>query len=112
MFKNVDTGDVIEKEFNTAAINPPSKPHQWLVEAGLTDSNGMVDVNKYTLQHRKFENIFAWGDCVGFETTRTQIAAQAQNPIVKNNILRFIHGQEPNAVYDGYSFLPMWLGQS
>jgi hypothetical protein len=27
VFKNVDTGAVIEKDFNAACINPPSKPH-------------------------------------------------------------------------------------
>lgn len=112
VFKNVDTGKIIEKPFETACINPPSKPHQYLIDAGLTDSRGGVDVNKYTLQHNKFENVFAFGDCVGFETTRTQSAAMAQNPIVKNNVLNFIHGKECNAIYDGFTFMPLMLGHS
>jgi sulfide:quinone oxidoreductase len=49
VFKNVDTGAVIEKDFNAACINPPSKPHQFLVDAGLTNQSGGIDVNKYTL---------------------------------------------------------------
>jgi hypothetical protein len=44
-FKCVDTGAIIEKDFFSAAINPPSKPYQELVDAGLTTSNGLVDVN-------------------------------------------------------------------
>jgi len=27
VFKSVDTGDIIEKDFNAACINPPSRPH-------------------------------------------------------------------------------------
>lgn len=38
VFRNVDSGEVIEKDFNSACINPPSKTHSFLAEAGLTDS--------------------------------------------------------------------------
>jgi hypothetical protein len=36
----------------------------------------------------------------------------AQCPIVKNNVKAFMEGQECNAVYDGYSFMPLLLGHS
>lgn len=85
-FRNVDTGATIEKPFTQLNINPPSPPHQNLVEAGITDSTGMVDVNPYTLQHSRFDNIFAFGDCIKGETTRTQHAVYAQVPVVKHNL--------------------------
>ena len=75
-FKNVDSGETIEKPFNSASINPPSKPHDFLVKSGLADC-GLIDVNKYTLQHKKYENVFAFGDAIGFDTTRTHVGAQA-----------------------------------
>lgn len=72
----------------------------------------MVDVNPYTLQHGRFENIFAFGDCIKGETTRTQIAAMAQCPVIKNNIHKFMEGKELNGVYDGYSYMPFYLSHS
>lgn len=72
----------------------------------------MIDVNPYTLQHKRFENIFAFGDCVGFDTTRTQVAAQAQVPIIKHNVQQYLHGKDLNAIYDGFSFMPLILGMS
>ena len=72
--RNVDTGETIEKDYTAATVNPTSKPHQWLVDSGVTDSMGMVDVNKYTLQHKKYENIFAFGDCIAGDLTRTMSA--------------------------------------
>ena len=90
--RNVDTGETAEKGYSGATINPPSKPHQWLVDAGVTDSQGMVDVNKYTLQHSKYENIFAFGDCIAGDLTRTMTAVLGQAPVVKNNVLRYIKG--------------------
>ena len=86
-FKNVDSGKTIEKEFNAASINPPSKPHDFILKSGLADANGLIDVNKYTLQHKKYENVFAFGDAISGDTTRTYVGAQAQNPIVKHNLL-------------------------
>ena len=108
--RNVDTGEVVEKDYTGATINPTSKPHQWLVEAGVTDSTGMVDVNKYTLQHTRFENIFAFGDCIAGDLTRTMSAVISQCPVVKNNVLRFIHDKEPNGVWDGFSQQILHLG--
>ena len=109
-FKNVDTGETIEKEFNAASINPPSKPHDMIAKAGLCDGTGMIDVNKYTLQHKKYENVFAFGDAIAGDTTRTMYAAQAQNPIVKHNLLQFLNGRECNAIYDGYTYWPYLNG--
>lgn len=112
VFRNVDSGEIIEKPFFTACINPPSKPQDLIVNSGLGDSLGLVDVNKYTLQHKRYENIFAFGDCIGGELTRTHNAAQAQNPVIKNNVLKYLHGQEVNAIYDGYTFFPLYLAMT
>lgn len=111
-FKNVDSGEVIEKSFFSANINPNSVAHQELVDAGITDASGMVDVNRYTLQHERYENIFAFGDCIKGETTRTQHAAQAQCPVVKHNLKNFLDGKELNGVYDGYTYMPFYLSHS
>ena len=70
-FKNVETGETLEKECYSACINPPSKPQPELVAGGITNEKGLVDVNPYTLQHKRFENIFAFGDCIDANTTRT-----------------------------------------
>jgi hypothetical protein len=50
-FRNVRSGEEIEKSFFTGVFNPQSTPVQELIDAGLTNSDGLVDVNKYTLQH-------------------------------------------------------------
>jgi sulfide:quinone oxidoreductase len=76
VFRNVDSGEIMEKPFFTACINPPSKPHSIIKDSGLGDEHGLVDVNKYTLQHKKYENVFAFGDCIGGDgMTRTHEAA-------------------------------------
>lgn len=112
LMRNEKTGETFEKNFNSLIANPPSKPHQNLIDGGLTDAAGLVDVNPYTLQHKKYANVFAFGDCTNVNTTRTQSAAQMQNPVVKHNVKQFLEGGELNAIYDGYSFLPLYVGSS
>ena len=111
-FRNVDTGETIEKDFWGANINPPSKQHKFLLDAGVCDATGQVDVNRFTQQHNRYENIFAIGDCISGNTTRTYTGGIRQNPIVKHNVLQFLEGKECNAIYDGYTWMPFYLGNT
>jgi hypothetical protein len=36
----------------------------------------------------------------------------AQCPVVKHNVQSFLEGRELNGIYDGYSFMPFFLGHS
>ena len=112
VFKNVDTGEIIEKDFEGANVNPPSKQHKFLLDAGVCDASGQVDVNRYTQQHNKYDNIFAIGDCISGDTTRTYTGGIAQNPIVKHNVLQYLEGKECNAIHDGYTYMPFYLGST
>ena len=40
----------------------------------LTDAAGFLDVNKETLQHTKYKNIFGTGDCTNIPTAKTAAA--------------------------------------
>jgi len=103
-FKNVDSGETMEHVFTSANVVPPSHPHKWLVDSGLTDESGLIDVNPYTLQHSRHEGVFAFGDAINVNTTRTQNAAESQTPIVKHNLMQYMNGEECNHVYDGKSY--------
>lgn len=76
-FKDVKSGEIYEHDFNHASITPPSRSWANLNDAGITNAEGLIDVNQYTLQHERFENIFAFGDAIAGNTTRTQNAAMA-----------------------------------
>ena len=41
----------------------------------LADANGFVDVDKGTLQHVKYPNIFSVGDCSSAPTSKTAAGA-------------------------------------
>ena len=41
---------------------------------GLTDAGGFVEVNGETMQHVKYKNVFALGDCSSVPTSKTAAA--------------------------------------
>jgi len=111
-FKNVDSGEILENSFSYGNINPSISAHPVFGDSGITDHTGLIDVNPFTLQHSRYENIFAWGDAIKGETTRTMHAAYAQCPVVKHNLYQFMEGKELNGVYDGYSYMPFYMSHS
>lgn len=54
--------------------------------APLSDSTGFLDVNKASLQHTKYPNVFGLGDCTNVPTSKTAAAAFSQAPVVVHNI--------------------------
>lgn len=81
----------------------PAKTDPILSNAGLADANGLLDVDQYTLQHKRYDNIFGFGDVANVPTTKTFFAGFNQLHVVRHNVARRINGLEPNARYDGYS---------
>jgi sulfide:quinone oxidoreductase len=83
-----------------------------LVENGprLSQSNARLDVDKYTLQHPKFPNVFPIGDCSGLPTSKTGAAVRKQAPVLVQNLLSAIQGEPLEAKYDGYTSCPIVTG--
>ena len=68
-------------------------PVDFIKSSSLVDAVGFVDVNKGTLQHAKYKNVFALGDCSNLPTSKTAAAVAAQSEVVRNNIRSLIKGE-------------------
>jgi sulfide:quinone oxidoreductase len=68
-------------------------PHEFLSKSLLADANGFVDVNKETLQHKKYPNIFAIGDCTNIPTSKTAAAIAGSNSILVRNLINIMDGK-------------------
>lgn len=62
-------------QFSFLHVTPPqSCPAALAQTKDLVDATGWVNVNKETLQHVKFSNIFSLGDCSNLPTSKTGAA--------------------------------------
>jgi sulfide:quinone oxidoreductase len=91
------------------AVAPQSAP-DFIKHSPLRDANngqGYVEVDKHTLQHSRYPNIFALGDCTNAPCSKTGAAIRKQAPVVGANVLAVMAGQQPTAQYTGYSSCPI-----
>lgn len=63
-------------KFDLAHIVPEMRTSSFVRNnTDLADASGnYVDVNPFTLQHKRFNNIWALGDCANLPTTKTTAA--------------------------------------
>lgn len=110
VFENLETGDELALQYDMIHVTPPQGPPEFIASSPLADAGGWVDVDKYTLQHRRFDNVFALGDCANLPTSKTGAAIRKQAPVVVNNLQALLAGDAPAARYSGYTSCPLVTG--
>lgn len=99
-----------EERFDLLHVTPPQGPPDVVVTSSLADEKGWVATDKYTLQHPRWSNVFAIGDCAGIPVSRTGAAIRKQMPVVASNLTAVLEGRQPEARYNGYSSCPILTG--
>ena len=102
--------DFVEAKFDWMHYTPKQIGLQMFVDAGLTDPKDpemWVDVNRETLQSKKYKNIFAIGDVCGVPMGKTGASVRKMYPIVANNLIAQIKGEALPDKFDGYTACPL-----
>jgi len=86
VFKNIKTGETQDRPYGNFYYFSQARPEDIIAKAGLGDSNGLLDVDPYTLQHKKYSNIYGLGDVINTSTTKTFWAGFNQLHVVRNNL--------------------------
>ena len=87
---------------------PPSVAPKFVQNSTLVNEAGWLDVDKHTMQHKKYANIFGLGDVAGVPTAKTGAAIRKQVPVVVDNLdLLIQHDKMGNKSYNGYSSCPL-----
>ena len=81
----------------------PTSPNPLIAASGLASSNGYLDVDIATLQHRRYKNIFGLGDCCDLPVTKGFITNQNQVHVVRHNVIQYLAGLPLTGKYDGHS---------
>ncbi|KAI0030750.1 FAD/NAD-P-binding domain-containing protein [Vararia minispora EC-137] len=110
-FKNASDGSTVTEDYTFLHVVPPQGPLNVMKKSPIVDAAGWVEVNKQTLQHVKFPNIWALGDASSLPTSKTAAAAIAQAPVLTENLFTFVDsGKVGPATYTGYTSCPLLTG--
>ncbi|HAY10715.1 MAG TPA: pyridine nucleotide-disulfide oxidoreductase, partial [Thauera sp.] len=82
-------------------------PLAW--QEGNFAAGGWLEVDRQTLRHRRYPNVFGLGDINGTPRGKTAATVKKSVPMVTQNLIDVIAGREPSQLFDGYTSCPMIL---
>lgn len=104
----------VEMPYDLLHVVPPMSAHKFVRESELASAEdsqkGWLEVDKNTLQHKRFPNVFGVGDVTGVPNSKTGAAIRKQAPVVARNIMHHLHKEPMEPGYDGYSSCPLVTG--
>lgn len=110
VFENLDNGESVIVPYDMIHVTPPMGPPEFIAQSPLANEAGWVDVDKYTLQHTRYPNVFGLGDSSSLPTSRTGAAIRKQAPVLVKNLRSLISGRPLTSKYDGYTSCPVVTG--
>ena len=96
-------------------VTPPQSAPDWVkasLLSGADDPHGYVEVDKHTLQHVRYGNVFALGDAGSTPNSKTGAAIRKQAPVVVANLQAAARRERPRAAYGGYASCPLTTGRN
>ncbi len=107
--ENGNTSEIF-KHFDMLHVTPPQSAPDFIAQSPLANEKGWIEVDKYSLQHLRYKNIFGIGDATSTPNGKTGAAVRKQAPVLVQNLFSLMEGKELTAKYNGYSSCPIVVG--
>src|SRR5690606_22189660 len=109
-FRDLDGGAELVLKYDMIHVTPPQSAPDFVKQSPLANEAGWVDVDRHTLQHTRYPNVFSLGDASSLPCSKTGAAIRKQAPVLVENLLAFRAGNPLAARYDGYASCPLVTG--
>lgn len=109
VFESVVDGQPVREEvaYDLLHVVPPQCAPDFIRQSALADANGWLEVDKNTLRHPRYPNVFGLGDCTSTPNSKTAAAIKSQAPVLVGNLLSALRGGGQVHSYDGYAACPL-----
>lgn len=112
-----NTGSGAEENLHYDVINgvPPQSAPDWLKATDLAsagDAGGFVEVDRQTLRHIRFPNVWSLGDAAGTTNSKSGGALRKQTKVLAKNLVAARKGKPLPAKYNGYSVCPFTVSRN
>ncbi len=101
----------VEMEYDFIHVVPPMSAPDAVVNSPLGwqkgSAKGWLEVDRHTLQHNRYKNVFGIGDICGIPMGKTGGSARKHGPVLVENLVAVMEGKEPTAKFDGYTVCPL-----
>jgi sulfide:quinone oxidoreductase len=110
VFRDHSTTEVYDIRYDMIHVTPPMKAPDFIAKSPLANAAGWVDVDKHTLRHVRYPDVFSLGDASSLPTSKTGAAIRKQAPVLVQNLLAARESLATTARYDGYTSCPLVTG--
>lgn len=103
----------VEESYRFLHVVPPMRApavvrnSKLALRSGPLAEGGWLDVDKETLRHKQYGNVFGCGDVNGTPRGKTAATVKKSGLVAAENLVAVIAGGEPKAKFDGYTSCPM-----
>jgi sulfide:quinone oxidoreductase len=97
--------DESEVPFDLLITIPVNKGDKVIERSGLADEDGLnfVPTDKFSLQSKKFKNVFVIGDTTNLPASKAGSVAHFEAEILTENVISFINSEPMKATFDGHA---------
>lgn len=109
VFESVVDGEAVREEvaYDLLHVVPPQSAPDFIRQSPLADAAGWLEVDRHTLRHPRYPNVFGLGDCTSTPNSKTAAAIKSQAPVLVGNLLAALRGGGNVESYDGYAACPL-----
>ena len=108
--QHIETGEEKVIDYNMIHITPPQSSPDFIKKSPLANAEGWVDVDKHSMQHTKYKNVWGLGDAASSPNSKTGASIRKQAPVLVENLMASIKGVEGKGSYNGYASCPLVTG--
>ena len=105
-----DDSSMVTIAYDMIHVTPPMSAPDFIKQSPLANAAGWVDVDKLTLQHNVYPNVFSLGDASSLPTSKTAAAVRSEAPVLVENLLSVMAEKPLTKQYDGYACCPLVTG--
>jgi sulfide:quinone oxidoreductase len=106
-FEAITKREKVRVPYDFLHIAPPMLPPREIAESDLGSAQGWVPVNKETLQHIRYDNVFSIGDVAQVPMGKTGGSVRKQYKVLVDNLIAHINGKKLESKYAGYTVCPL-----
>jgi len=106
-FEVIPKHEKIRVPYDFLHITPACIAPREIGESDLGSAKGWVPVNKETLQHIRYENVFSIGDVAQVPMGKTGGSIRKQYKVLVDNLIALMNGKTLEAKYAGYTVCPL-----
>ncbi|WP_152207561.1 NAD(P)/FAD-dependent oxidoreductase [Marinobacter changyiensis] len=96
-----------ERSFDMLHVVPGQSAPDFIKRSPLSGDAGWVTVDKHSLRHTDYPNIYGLGDCTNTPNAKTAAAVRRQFPVVVSALLHDLGHGGDGELYDGYGACPL-----